>query len=950
MLTRIACLLVICLVLVLSPASGLAQEYDETCGDDVLIATDESFLNGSPSMDIAENGDIYIAVAAYPAAGPEIRVYRSQDAGDTWPLWGTIALGVAPAVAIDSPCLHIGEGTENRVYVAYRFRGPSDSNFSIRVAASQLAVPAASWTLSEAMAQSGVDFQSPSLDSDEMSNADYGLYLVAMGSGIDGSDVWFCRSTDFNGTWGGEYRIFSSTSGDGYFFPEVRYGRNGVIHCVCYFRPITTPDLDYAVRYRRAQSYAASGILSWQSIVEMTSDTDGSDEYHASVAASHASDLVAVGYARRDAGGQYQPAEYRLSTDAGATWPPELSHVTPDNHLPHLLANDAHNRFYVWGALSGTDNYGYNYLTYDLALASPHWSHMDRPYTGVQNTQVGGRYFDYNASKGNRAGYVWMTWNSSGADSLFFDAHWRTDPGYPNIAPGFPVALSSGVVAPPALCEIDGDPQSEIVFGTSDGMIQVYNHDGTVVAGWPVDIGSFHADATIAVGDITGDASCEVVAGNSTGVAHAFTAAGVPLAGWPRALNAGYPAYLAIGAISTAQQQVVTCCGNKVHLINGDGSVAPNFPMESNTPVSAPPALGDVDDDGDRDIVILQLNIMNVLTGEGTVQAVRGFESEGKTFSNAPTLADLDQDGDLEIAAPTDQGDLYVMHGDGSDVSGLWPYHGASGASLTSAALVNLQNSLDPQVVVNEESPAAPMVHCFSASGMEFEGYPRPTAPGWSLLGMPIADWCHEGTDVFVASRADDVRAWTDDGEDLPGWPKWLGARHNVSPASGDIDADDRLEIVYTSFSPPQLTVVDVGSYAFREEQFATWWWPMYGYNALRQGCLACGGVVTGVAGDSPPASRARFAPPAPNPSNGSVALHFELTAASAVRLDAFDVNGRLVSRVLKAELPAGPHDVTWDGLSGSGERVAAGSYYLRLSVNRNSGMPALTRRVAIVR
>ena len=111
-----------------------AQEYDEIGGDDVLIATDNTLRGDSPSMDIAENGDIYVAVAASAPLAPEIRVYRSQDAGDSFPLWGTIFLSAAPALAIDRPCVHIGEGTQNRIYVAYRFRGPSDANFSIRVA------------------------------------------------------------------------------------------------------------------------------------------------------------------------------------------------------------------------------------------------------------------------------------------------------------------------------------------------------------------------------------------------------------------------------------------------------------------------------------------------------------------------------------------------------------------------------------------------------------------------------------------------------------------------------------------------------------------------------------------------------------------------------------------------------------------------------------------------
>ena len=238
------------------PAAAQYYQYDTVGGDDRLVITDTNLLY-SPSMDIAENGDIYVAVAAASVAGgpgPEIRVYRSQDAGDSWPLWGTIFLAVAPAVAIDYPCLHIGEGTQNRVYVAFRYRGPADSNFSIMVASAPLADATATWTWQQAMAQAGVDFQSPSLDSDESSNAGYRLYLAAMGSGTDGGDVWFARSADFNGSWENEYQIFSSTTNDQMVFPEIRYGQAGVVHCVCYYNPTTSVANDMAVRYRRAAS------------------------------------------------------------------------------------------------------------------------------------------------------------------------------------------------------------------------------------------------------------------------------------------------------------------------------------------------------------------------------------------------------------------------------------------------------------------------------------------------------------------------------------------------------------------------------------------------------------------------------------------------------------------------------------------------------------------------
>ena len=63
---------------------------------------------------------------------------------------------------------------------------------------------------------------------------------------------------------------------------------------------------------------------------------------------------------------------------------------------------------------------------------------MDRPYADVPNTPTGGQYIDYNAAKEDRLGFVWMTYNTAGPDSLFFDAYWRTDRGIPNLGGRFP--------------------------------------------------------------------------------------------------------------------------------------------------------------------------------------------------------------------------------------------------------------------------------------------------------------------------------------------------------------------------------------------------------------------------------------------------------------------------------------------------------------------------------
>ncbi|MFQ5599395.1 MAG: M14 family zinc carboxypeptidase [Candidatus Krumholzibacteriia bacterium] len=73
--------------------------------------------------------------------------------------------------------------------------------------------------------------------------------------------------------------------------------------------------------------------------------------------------------------------------------------------------------------------------------------------------------------------------------------------------------------------------------------------------------------------------------------------------------------------------------------------------------------------------------------------------------------------------------------------------------------------------------------------------------------------------------------------------------------------------------------------------------------------------------------------PAVPNPFNPSTRLRFEVASEAPVRLDIVRVDGRLVRRLVDRTLPAGAHDVRWDGLDHAGHPVASGVYVGRLRV-----------------
>jgi PKD repeat protein len=84
-----------------------------------------------------------------------------------------------------------------------------------------------------------------------------------------------------------------------------------------------------------------------------------------------------------------------------------------------------------------------------------------------------------------------------------------------------------------------------------------------------------------------------------------------------------------------------------------------------------------------------------------------------------------------------------------------------------------------------------------------------------------------------------------------------------------------------------------------------------------------------------------------PNPFNPMTTIYFELPEAANVRLQVFDISGRLVRNLLNgASLGAGRQDVVWNGKDDSGQQVAAGVYFYHMS----TGSFSETKRMVLVK
>jgi len=79
-----------------------------------------------------------------------------------------------------------------------------------------------------------------------------------------------------------------------------------------------------------------------------------------------------------------------------------------------------------------------------------------------------------------------------------------------------------------------------------------------------------------------------------------------------------------------------------------------------------------------------------------------------------------------------------------------------------------------------------------------------------------------------------------------------------------------------------------------------------------------------------------------PNPFAAQTEVQLALARPEPAALAVYDANGRLVTTLLDAVLPAGEHAVAWDGRDAAGRPAPSGAYFVRLVTARSTGAQKL--------
>jgi len=519
---------------------------------------------------------------------------------------------------------------------------------------------------------------------------------------------------------------------------------------------------------------------------------------------------------------------------------------------------------------------------------------------------------------------------------------------------GWPQTMGTQVNYKPVgivLADVDADGLKEVLAGSTDNLFRVWRHDGTLMPGWPVNVGGF-VQSKAAAADLDGDGDLEILISVVSGPLRIYHHNGTVFPGWPQVsgVTYGFIAPVVYDLTGDGAPEVMIGGGATVRAWHADGT--PLFATGVGSNVTGTLAVGDINNDGAPEVVAVTLaGTLCALDNHGVALPGSPASFGLSTSWAAPSIGDIDADG---------QNETLVVGYEFMDHSSLYVYRWTpTGPAILAGFPVSFPGDQDYSCPVIGDADGDGDLEIWNAP--KFNG---PTFHAWdhtgtALPGWPVtADPNMEGSAILVdfdgipgteAAIGDNWNPGVIFGHNLNGTvatnfplPK-PGASGPNSPEVGDVDDDGLLELGFTMMTGD----VALWDFPVAYADAGVEWGALFhdDWNTNQYGFVVPG---SGAGIDATPVARGlgplRLVP---NPTCRSVAIQTRIDDPEQVQLRVFDLQGREIVQAFSGGLVPGRSELVWDGRDAAGRPVPAGAYRLRYEGARSG---VRTGRVVILR
>ena len=384
--------------------------------------------------------------------------------------------------------------------------------------------------------------------------------------------------------------------------------------------------------------------------------------------------------------------------------------------------------------------------------------------------------------------------------------------------PGFPLSFGSNTTYKPmrglALADLNNDGADEIILCHNEE-INVIDGQGNVL--WTQTLAGGMAQYPAAVGDINNDGILEIVVltsyGNARGGFNIFDANGNVLFSTVTNNNPLICAPTLVDLNDDGELEIIFCGRGKasasiaagIHVWNIQGEEMEGFPFELPSTPAFTPTVADIDNDGFLEIFASTTSALYCISHTGEQLYMVDSEGAYKYSYQSPLVVDLDGDGEWSLvgACHGDNPNHYVRDARTGEYRAGWP---KPVTSWTYPAPTVAKNN-DRYAIFMGMSGEGNVFYQYDPDGNIAPGFPLNLTSGIEGF-VSVADIDGDGENEIITDfnlmdgNEGYIRAWEMDGTEVTdGFPlRPQGLSYMNGANFGDINGDGQLEIVTLTY------------------------------------------------------------------------------------------------------------------------------------------------------